>query len=87
MLQFQKAMKLCDKAMYRPDGSDCLRHKEDCRRAEIIAAVRALRVSVTKKSINDMLPVMSETDFVFPKLCGTSFMLFTRSSRLRSIAH
>jgi len=31
MLQFQKSMLLCDKAMYRRDGSSCLGHKEDCR--------------------------------------------------------
>jgi len=32
MLQFQNSMLLCDKAMDRRDGSNCLRHKEDRRR-------------------------------------------------------
>ena len=31
----------------------------------ITGAVRALPVSVTKKSINDALPVISETEFIF----------------------
>ena len=32
MLQFQKAMLLGDKAKYHGEGSNCLRHKEDCLR-------------------------------------------------------
>ena len=33
--------------------------------SQITGAVRALPVSVAKKSINDALPVMSETEFIF----------------------
>ena len=51
--------------LYRRDGSDFLGHKKTVGLTWIIRTVRALLVSVAKKSNNDALPVISETDFIF----------------------
>src|SRR5437762_1974687 len=76
-LLFEKPMLFCANVMLQYEKT-------------ILFCVKALPVSVAKKSINDALPVMSETEFIFiagKQTCSiqATFGLFSCRARLQKI--